>query len=191
MPGRSIFTDTMREIDQAEAYARPPGPPDHILTRIMSWLQTANITVSPPAHIRPIIWSQPVDLSARVSVPAAVGNYVTAISFTAPPGRSVRISGYGVEVQDAAYTYDGSILWRLRKNGHPLDDGLSDWGEQRGSLQIPRKTFIILNEDDTVEFQVRRAVVAGAPQNVDMALVGWTWLLRNNYEGTASSVTAF
>jgi hypothetical protein len=96
-----------------------------------------------------------------------------------------------VNVLDPAYAYTGSILWRFRINGRPVGDGMSDWGIQRGTIFQPRDTFFLLNQEHMIEFQVRRAVIAGAAQDVDMSLQGWTWLLRNTYEGTDISVTAF
>jgi len=191
MRPRTVFADQYEEMMDHLEESRPPGPQDRMMDQIVDFVRRSNFTVSPPAHLQPIIWSNPIDLSARVSVPAAVGPYATALSYTCPPGRYARISAYGVTVQDAAYTYDGSILWRLRVNGVQLGEGLSDWGIQRGSVIQPRITFIILREDDVLDLQVRRAVVAAGAQDVDHALLGWTWRLRNNYEGTAASVTAF
>jgi len=185
-----MFSDAYEEAVERDHFGRPPNGDDRLMASIINFIRRTNITVSPPAHIKPTVWSTAVDLSARLNLAGGVGPYQTVVSFTAEPGRWARIHGFGVEVQDAAFPYDGSILWRLRKNGRPLGDGLSDWGIQRGSVVIPRETFIILEEDDTVDFQVRRAV-AGAAVDVDMALTGWTWRLRNNFEGTAGSVTAF
>lgn len=184
------FADMFAEDRERERFTAPPTQEDRLVATILNTIRRTNITVSPPAHVRPIVWSEPIDLSARVSVAAAVGAYATAVTYTVPEGRGARISAYGVAVQDAAYTYNGSILWRIRKNGRPID-ALSDWGEQRGSLVSMRSTVIVLDEEDRVEFQVRRAVGAGAPQDVDMSLQGWTWIKRMGYEGTASSVTAF
>jgi len=189
--GGALFTDQFVEEAERAHFQAPPDGADRLVAKIINVIRRANITVSPPAHVSPIVWSDPIDLSARVTVPAAVGNYVTAVTFTCPPGRGARIKHYGVNVRDAGYTYDGSILWRWRRNGQNLGDGMSDWGEQRGSLVDPRETYIRLAEDDVLEFQVRRAVVAGAPQDVEMGFSGWTWRLRNNYEGTAASVTAW
>lgn len=188
---RSTFPDRFEDQEIAQRKAQPPGPIDELVRAILSEVRSANVTVSPPAHVQPPIWANAIDLSARVTVPAAAGNYATAISITAPPGRWARIDSYGVNVLDPAYDYDGSILWRFLLNGIPLPEGMSDWGIQRGSIFMPRKTYIVLNEGDVLDFQVQRAVAAGADQDVEMALTGWTWRLRNNYEGTAGSVTAF
>ncbi len=131
-------------------------------------------------------------MSGQVSLGAAVSAYQTVVSFTCPPGRWARIEQYGVNVLDPAYTYDGSILWAFRgPQGNYLDQGMSNWGEQRGSMVFPRKTVIILQEEQTLNFQVRRAVAAGGAQTVQMGFRGWTWRLRNNYEGTQASVTAY
>lgn len=187
----ALFTDEAQELAERRHFNQRPDEHDHLIATLLNLVKRANITSSPPAHQEPTVWSDPVDLTARVTVPAAVGAYATALTFTCPPGRWARINLYGVSVQDAAYTYNGSILWRFRKNGVNIGDGMSDWGEQRGSIINPRPTFILLQEDDVLEFQVRRAVIALAPQDVDHSLQGWTWRLRNNYEGTAAAVTAF
>jgi hypothetical protein len=48
---------------------------------------------------------------------------------------------------------------------------------------------IIAPQDAIVQFQLRRAVAAVAPQVVNMLLLGWIWRLRNTNEGTAASVS--
>jgi hypothetical protein len=179
-------------------------PQDHaraalLLQQLAALIQNTNITVSQPAHNEPNLWSTPVDLSGSVVVPAVVGDYTTVLSYQAQPGRWARINGYGVDViSPANYTYDGSLLWRIRKNGIVVQT-LGDWGEHRGSVIRPRETFILLNGDngqsneggDRVTFEVRRAVAAGQPATVHMALTGYTWRPRNNYEGTRAGTTAY
>jgi hypothetical protein len=181
MPGQAFYPDLNKPISDN----------DQLVADIVHMVKKTNLTASPPAHLSPIVWSEPVDLSARVSVPAAVGVYTSAITFTVPEGRYARLKYYGVNVIDPAYTYNGSLLWRFIVNGNPLGDGMSDWGIQRGSVIQPRETYIILKQEDVLGFQVRRAVAAGAAQDVDMSITGWTWRLRMNYEGTGASVTAF
>ncbi len=169
-----------------------------LLQQFAALIQNTNITASQPAHNQPNLWSTPVDLSATVVIPAAVGNYVGAIQYRAQPGRWVRINGYGVDTTDPAYTYNGSLIWRIRKNGVYIET-LGDWGEHRGSVIRPRETFILLNGDnaqansggDMISFEVRRAVAAIAPTTVQMALTGYTWRPRNNYEGTRAGTTAY
>jgi hypothetical protein len=168
-----------REMPRARALAR-------VLAQL---IQNTNITAALPAHVSPPLWSEPVDLVQRVTVPAAVGQYVPVIRYQAPPGRWARIASYGVNVLDPAYTYDGSILWRIRVNGNDVPT-LADWGDQRGSIIQPRQTFIVLREDWQVTFEVKRAVAAVLPQDVVMALSGWAWRYRFNYEGTKASLTA-
>ena len=157
-------------------------------------IQNTNITVSAPAHNEPNLWSTPIDLSAQIIIPGAVGNYIAPIQYRAQPGRWVRISGYGVDVTDSTYTYNGSLIWRIRKNGVYVET-LGDWGEHRGSVIRPRETFILLNGDngqgDQISFEVRRAVLAAEATTVNMALVGWTWRPRNNFEGTRAGTTAY
>jgi hypothetical protein len=141
---------------------------------------------------QPPLWSDPVDLSATVSLPAAAGAYISipALVYQAPPGRWARIAGYGVDVQDPLFTYDGSILWRIRVNGNNVQT-LADWGEHRGSVIQPRVTEIFLREDWQISFEVRRAVAAALPTTIAMALTGWAWRTRHNYEGTKASITSY
>lgn len=188
---RLSYEDEFQDMLREQEASRPPGQVEQAVGVFLRSLKQAQITASQPAHIKPTVWSQPIDLSTRVTVPAAVGPYVTAITYVAPPGRAARIASYGVQVLDPAYTYDGSILWRISIDGRPVGDGLSDWGIQRGTIFQPRETFFVLNQEHMIEFQVRRAVAAPGPQDVDMALQGWSWLLRNTFEGTDVSVTAY
>lgn len=157
-----------------------------LVGKIGALLQRTNITASLPAHAEPTPWSNPIDLSTTVNVAAAAGAYQTVLSYTAPPGRYARISGYGFDV-DGAYTYNGSLLWRLLLQG-TLAGGMDPWAEHRGSIIQPRSAFIIVPEGQTLLFQVQRAVAAGGPSAVQMCLTGWTWRLRNNYQGTAASL---
>ncbi len=154
--------------------------------------RTTNLTAAPPAHIKPHIWSEPVDQSHSLTIPnGGAGPYQTVCSFTTPPGRWARIEHYGVQVVAPTYTYDGELLWAFFLDGRKLDLGMSDWGEQRGSMVFMRQTVILMNNEDiTLEFKVRRAT-AGAERVVQMAFRGWTYRLRNNYEGTQGSVTAY
>jgi len=192
-PGR--FTQFADEFaaEQAEVSHKIQTPAKDLARELMNLMRRTNITAGLPAHIRPPVWNDPVDLSATVVVPAAVqANYVTAVTFRVPAGHGFRMEQYGVNVLDAAYTYDGSILWGMRVDGVLLDQGMSDWGEQRGTMVFPRKTSVVVwREEVNVDFMVRRAVVAGAPQSVQMGFRGWTWRKRNNYEGTQASVTAY
>lgn len=162
-----------------------------MLQRLVALFQNTNITASRPAYNDPHQWSTPVDLSDTITLPAAAGVDIPVITFYAPPGRSVRISGYGVDV-DGAFTYDDSILWTIKKNG-AIVDTLGNWGQHRGSVARPRETFILLNGDDgdQITFEVRRAVAAGAPNEVSMCLTGWTFRPRFNYEGTKRGITTF
>ena len=165
-----------------------------MIKELTALLQNTNLTASLPAYNEPHLWSTPVDLSAQFSLPAAVGDYQTVITYQVQPGRWARIDGYGVDVADPAFTYDGSILWRIRKNGINVET-LADWGQHRGSVIQPRKTFILGNGDngsgDVFTFEVRRAVAAGAPTVINMALVGYTFRPRFNYEGTKVGITSF
>jgi len=175
----------------------PPSESQVLVGALVKMARRLVITAAPPAHVRPTVWSNPIDLSATVSVPGAVAaTYTDVLTFQVPSGYGARIEQYGVDVKDAAYSYDGSLLWAFKKNGTFLDQGMSNWGEQRGSTQYPRKTAIMLdcvgnNPGDILTFCVRRAVLAGAPQNVVMNFRGWAWRKRNAYEGTQGSTTAY
>ncbi len=162
---------------------------DYLAKEFLEMIRNTNITASLPAHDSPMLWSNVIDKSVRYVLPAGITAYVPVIRFTSPPGRAARISAYGVDV-DGSFTYDDSILWQLTLNGQPIQD-LYDWGLHRGSLIQPSSTFIVVPEGQTITFEVRRAVAALVSSNVDMVLKGWTWRLRNDYEGTKSSVTAF
>lgn len=157
-----------------------------LVSKIALMLQRTNITASLPAHVEPTPWSNPIDLSKTVALAGAVSGYQTVLTYTAAPGRYGRISGFGVDV-DNSYAYNGTLLWRLLLNG--VDPGgLTDWGEHRGSVIQPRSTVIIVPEGQTVVFQVKRDVAAGGVFNVAMAMVGWTWRLRNNFQGSQASI---
>jgi hypothetical protein len=178
--------------DQAEADRKTLTPEKSMAAALVQALRQYNFTVGLPAHIRPHIWSDSIDVSGSVTLGAAVSQYQQVVTFTCPPGRWARIEQYGVNVLDPAYTYDGSILWGFRgPQGRYLDQGMSDWGEQRGSMVFPRKTVIILQEGQKLDFMVKRAAAAAGAQDVQMGFRGWTWRLRNNYEGTQASVTAY
>jgi hypothetical protein len=168
------------ELPRARAFAR-------VLAQL---IQNTQITAALPAHVQPPLWSDPVDLSATTVLPAAVGPYQQILSFTAPPGRWARINGYGVDVQDPLFTYDSSILWSVLVNGIQVPN-LGDWGDHRGSVIQPRVTEVFLREGWKVQFMVKRAVVAVAPTTLVMALTGWSWRLRHNYEGTKAVVTSY
>lgn len=178
---------------QAEIARQMPTPARELANEFMHLMRRTNITAGLPAHIRPPVWNNPVDLSETVTVPAGVqADYQVGVTFRVPAGYGLRVEQYGINVLDAAYTYDGSILWAWRVNGQMLDQGMSDWGEQRGSMIFPRKTSIVVwQEEVNVDFMYRRAVAAGAPQDVQMGFRGWTWRKRNNFEGTQASVTAY
>lgn len=170
-----------------------------LMQQFAALIQNTNITTSLPAHNAPNLWSEPIDLSGQVTVPATVGVDTVVLTYRAQPSRWARITGYGVDVSAPTnYGYDGSLLWSLKKNGIPVQT-LGNWAEHRGSVIRPRETFILLNGEngaangggDIITFSVRRAVAAVNPATVQMALVGYTWRPRNNFEGTKASITAF
>jgi hypothetical protein len=168
------------EMPRARSFAR-------VLAQL---IQNTQITAALPAHVQPPLWSDPIDLSRTFVLPAAAGAYLPVLQYQAPPGRWARIAAYGVDVDDPLFTYDGSILWRIRVNGNDVQT-LADWGEHRGSVIQPRVTEIFLREDWQVQFEVRRAVAAALPTTIVMAIVGWAWRYRHNYEGTKASITSY
>lgn len=149
-----------------------------------------NFTASLPAHVSPAYYSDPIDRSGRLNVAAAVGAYADIVTYVVPPGRSAVINQYGVNVQDVAYTYGGSLLWRIVRSNGAVPDIL-DFAEQRGSLVQPRSTYIRAQQGDTIRLQVRRAVAAAGAQDVDGCFVGWTWRPRNAYDNPRDSITAY
>lgn len=167
--------------------AAPPASQDPLFKEVLSELQVflrdTAFTAAPPANVKPHFYSFAIDQSVTVAMPAAVqlpGIWTNGITYKVPGGCYARIYGYGVNVQDATYTYNGSLLWRILVNGrsYPSSD-LSNWGIQRGSIVIPRKTVINLVEDDIVTMDVRRDVLGtNGTQNVDMAFLGWTYKPR-------------
>lgn len=190
LPAQTNYADEVA-FQQAKMQRQAPSKDKSITNELLQAVRRFNITAGPPAHIRPPIWSTPVDKSASVVLGAGVTRYAPIVSITVPKGYGLRLEQYSVNVQDPAYTYDGSILWAFAVGGAFLGDGMSDWGEQRGSMVFPSKTTIIAQQGQLVQFLIRRAVAAGAPQTVQMGFRGWLWRMRNNYEGTQMSVTAY
>ena len=181
-PGASAKTPILSPMQQALV--------DAFVDRAAKIMRNTNFTASLPAHSTPMYWSNNIDKSATVVVPAAVTPYQTVCEYKAPPSRYGLVQQYGFDVAGGAYTYDGSLLWRFMLNGVPVQD-LLDIAEHRGTLVQPSTTFIVVPMGQKLQFQVARAVVAGAPDTVAMKFKGWDWLLRTNAEGTKSSITAF
>ena len=168
------------------------SPVSVLVDALLQKVKRLQITAAPPANVRPTVWSQPLDLSAQVTVPAVVGPYATAVRFAVPKGYGARIEQYGLNVTNLAYPYDGTLLWAFRKNGTQfLGNGMSDWGEQRGSMVYPRKTAITLMPNDSLEFLVRRALAPGPAYQVQMGFRGWLFLLRNTNLGTQAVATSY
>jgi hypothetical protein len=186
---------TRRADDQAFAEVvadRKPTAESKLTDSLMRMIRRTTITAAPPAHIRPTVWSDAIDISATIALPAAVSPYQVACTFIAPVARGARIEQYGVTVQDPTYTYNGSIIWAFRLNGAFLANGLSGWGEQRGSTVFPRKTVIIMQPKDRLDFLVARAVLGtNGTQSIQMGFRGWQYRMRNNYIGTQGSATAY
>lgn len=181
-PGTSAPEPKLSRVEQAIV--------DAVVDRLAKIARNTNFTASLPAHSTPMYWSNNIDKSATVVVPAAVTDYVTVCTYKAPPSRYGLIRQYGFDVAGGAYTYDGSLLWRMMLNGVPVQD-LLNIAEHRGSLVQPADCFIVVPMGQIVQFQVSRAVAAGAASTVAMKFKGWDWLLRVNAEGTKSSITAF
>jgi hypothetical protein len=155
------------------------------------WLATATITTTLPAHNAQPYWSLPIDVSSSVTMAAAVqapNVWTTALTYTAPTGWFGRISGYGVNVRDATYTWNSSLIWRILVNGQPVPS-LANWGQQRGTIYQPRETYILVRPEQRLDFQVRRDVTwGGAAQIVEHALVGYSYSPRTQVDGSRSSM---
>lgn len=190
LPAQTLFASE-DAFQQAQMARQAPSKDKSITGELLQAVRRFNITAAPPAHIRPTVWSTAIDLSGTLSLGTAVNAYTPVVSYTCPKGYWARIEQYGVNVQDPAYTYNGSILWAFLQAGAFLGSGMSNWGEQRGSMVYPSKTAIILQQGQLLQFSVRRATTAGAAQTIQMCFRGWAWRLRNNYEGTQASVTAY
>jgi hypothetical protein len=182
-------------------YKNPPGiltPVEQAKVRALAlvmgkMMRQVNLTTADPAHVSPTVWSEPVDESARVSIPAAAalpGVWQDVITLEIPKGRWARIEGYGYSVEDPAYTYDGGIQFRILVNGNPVPS-LSTFTEQRGTPINPRKVFFLATSQQQIKFQARRAVAAAGAQDLVAVLTGWTWILRNTFEGTRAATTAY
>jgi hypothetical protein len=179
-------------------FGNEPGPlsrqdavlVEALVQRLGRMFRNANVTAAEPAHVRPNVWALPVDLSGRVNVPAAVGGWQTITQQRIDLGYWCRIDGYGFDVLDAAYTYNGSLLWRVQVDGKNVPT-VFDIAEHRGTVVRPRQVYVKVEQEQTVALQVRRAVAAAAAQDVDGCLTGWRWRLRNNYEGTRAATTAY
>ncbi len=198
--GRSEFRRIFEKEGPGSASAdqpdRPKLPPaqqaivDALFDKFIKWTRNTNFTASEPAHSQPMLWSEPIDLSDTIVLPAAASpDYTPVIQYTVPSGRWARISSYAADV-GGGFTYDGSILWQITVNNLAVPS-LNGWGEHRGTIAIPRETFIVVPENQTVSFNIRRAVAAVATSDIVMSLQGWTWRLRKDYEGTKASVTAY
>ena len=190
-PGNSRRgADVMGQMAPVLARAPAQSPPikddpvfKEVVDELGTLLRDTAFTAAPPANVKPHFYSGAIDQSVTVSMPAAVqlpGVWTNGLTYTVPGGSYARISGYGVNVQDATYTYNGSLLWRILVNGrsYPSSD-LSNWGLQRGSIVIPRKTVINAVEGDIITMDVRRDVLGtNGTQNVDMTFIGWTYKPR-------------
>jgi hypothetical protein len=167
-------------------------PTSELVDALLKQVRHLAITAAPPANVRPTAWSQSIDLSSTIAVAAVVGNYAPAVTLTIPKGYTARIEQYGVHVTNPAYTYDGTLLWAFRKNGSQLlGFGMSNWGEQRGSMVFPRKVAITLMPNDTLEFMVRRALLPGPAYQVQMGFRGWLTPMRNTNLGTQAVATTY
>lgn len=169
---------------------------DYLVSRLANLLRDSAFTAALPAHNKPHYWSFPIDLSARVNVAGAAfpaGTWATAITYTVPLGCQARIESYGVnvglDVGGGAYTWNGSLVWRIQVNGTSKYADLDGWSIQRGSIVLPRKTVMNLQEATQITFQYRRAIAwVGGAQDVDHCLVGYTWRPRQQLDGSRASI---
>lgn len=167
----------------------PPAEDTAFLQAVDKMLRTTTIVAAQPAHNAPAYMSLPVDVSGRISLPlAASDQWTTVVSYTLEPGLRAVINGYGCDVQDGAYTYNGDIVFRILVNG-VSPQTLSEFKEHRGAVAVPRQTVIILkNTGDVVAVQVRRAVAGAGAVDIDAALVGWTWHPTQSTENSQAAM---
>lgn len=174
---------------------------DYLVSRLANMLRDNAYTAALPAHNKPHYWSFPIDLSTRINVGGAAfaaGVWATAITYVVPAGCQARIESYGVNVGNDpggnVYTWNGSLVWRIQVNGVSKYADLDGWTIQRGSIVLPRKTVMNLQEDTQLTFQYRRAVnwpaLPAAPlaQDVDFCFVGYTWRPRQQLDGSRASI---
>jgi hypothetical protein len=157
--------------------------------KMKAFLRDAAVTASRPAHVDPNYWSTPLDISGSISVPNVVQLpfvYTTVVSYKVPAGSLARVQGYGLNVQDATYTYNGSLLWRIQVDGNSVAN-LNGFAQQRGSLVLPRQTYFLVKQDQTITFQVRRDALWTGAQVVECGLFGWIWQPRNAYDNARNA----
>jgi hypothetical protein len=163
-----------------------------LLERMVNLLANTNLTAAEPAFNQPHYWSQPIDLSTRYSLPAAASTtWTEVITYIPRDPVSARITEYGFNVRDTTYTYNGDILFRVCLNGSPVP-GLENIAEQRGTIVLPAKTFILAHSvyNDRVSFQVRRAVAGSAAVDIDFVLRGYNWKPLRQMSGPAIGTPA-
>lgn len=167
----------------------PPVEDTAFMRAVDKMLRGTTIVAAQPAHNAPAYMSLPVDVSGRISLPlAASDQWTTIASYQLEPGLRAVINGYGLDVQDGAYTYNGDIVFRVTVNG-VSPQTLSEFKEHRGAVVTPRQTVIILkNTGDVVAVQVRRAVAGAGAVNIDAALVGWTWHPTQSTENSQAAM---
>lgn len=177
-----VSEDFLDPVDKARAA---------LTVKLMSELfRNSAFTAANPAHVQPTVFSNPVDLSSVTTLPAGPSpTWTDLLTFDVPEGRYCRIKGYGFAVRGGAFTYDGSILWRILV-GNTAVGTLNNIAEQRGTPVEPREVFFLARDGERIQFQARRTA-AGGPDDIEAVLTGWTWRLRNTYEGTQASITAY
>lgn len=116
----------------------------------------------------------PLTVSGQVLLPLAMSNgWVTVAQYDSLAYNSY-IAAYGITVRDAAYLYTGSIQFRITIDEAPIQDGtaLGFWTNERGSVATPIPSLIFVSASRTLRLQCRRAVIAGAAQEVAMLATG-------------------
>lgn len=193
------FAEALNGQYQGFPFGNPPGlidseqqaEIDATVKALANLLYNVQMTAALPAHNLPTNWSQPVDRSGVIEVPAAASQqWLPITQFMVGPGRWMRIVSYGINVREQNYAYDGSLLWRLVVAGVPVPT-LEGFAEQRGTLVQPREIFQLAQQDQLVSLEVRRAVAAADPNTVEGCFTGYIWRLRNDYDGTRASVSAY
>ena len=148
----------------------------YVLRRMVAALQQTNIVAAEPAFNAPHYYSNPVDRAVRITVPAAVTGWTEALAIRPDSGQALVLNEYGWNVRDSSYDYGGAIELRLTKNGQPVP-GLEAVTQQRGSLVLPAKTFILAADlhGDYIQVLYRRTTAAASTVDVDICVRGHTW----------------
>ncbi len=115
----------------------------------------------------------------RISLPAAVtannsSNWLVVAQLQLPQTDCGFLTSYSNAVIDPSWDYNGSILFRVRINGSPVDD-CDSFQEQRGTIPSPAEALSYLKPGDRLVLEVRRAIAGTSPRDIVMGATLITW----------------